>query len=140
MQPVLTPIVLQGERARTLRRGSPRRRFAGPSAGRPSSEPPRKPSFDLDLRTIRCFLILADERHYQRAAARLHMSQPGLSRTIASLEARVGAILVVRSVRPVTLTRQGEILAAHGRRLLNAQQKAFDAMVDDASRPSSALS
>jgi DNA-binding transcriptional LysR family regulator len=38
------------------------------------------------------------------------------------------------------LTRQGEILAAHGRRLLNAQQKAFDAMVDDASRPSSALS
>jgi hypothetical protein len=93
---------------------------------------PRQPSADLDLRAIRCFLVLADERHYERAAQRLHMSQPGLSRTITALESRVGAILFVRNERPLGLTTQGEILAVHGRRLLRAQQAAFDAMVESA--------
>jgi DNA-binding transcriptional LysR family regulator len=81
---------------------------------------------DLDLWSIRCLLVLGDERHYGRAAARLHMSQPGLSRSIAVLERRVGLDLVVRSTRPVRLTLQGEILALYGRRLLAEQRVAFE--------------
>jgi|GEM_PF-4668971 DNA-binding MarR family transcriptional regulator len=83
-------------------------------------------SRDLDLRAVRCLLVLSEERHYGHAAERLHMSQPGLSRTIAVLEARVGACLVVRSARPVRLTKEGEVLAGHGRRLLAEQQAAFE--------------
>jgi DNA-binding transcriptional LysR family regulator len=83
-------------------------------------------SRDLDLRAVRCLLVLSEERHYGRAAERLHISQPGLSRTIAVLEARVGACLVTRSARPVRLTEEGEILARHGSRLLAEQQKAFE--------------
>ncbi|MGD0980090.1 MAG: LysR family transcriptional regulator [Solirubrobacteraceae bacterium] len=82
-------------------------------------------SRDLDLRAVRCLLVLSEERHYGHAAERLHMSQPGLSRTIAVLEARVGACLVLRSARPVRLTPEGEVLASHGRRLLAEQEEAF---------------
>lgn len=83
-------------------------------------------SHDLDLRAVRCLLVLSDERHYGRASERLHMSQPGLSRTIAVLEARVGVLLVARSARPVRLTAEGEVLVRHGRRLLAEQQAAFE--------------
>jgi DNA-binding transcriptional LysR family regulator len=85
---------------------------------------------DLDLRAVRCLLVLAEERHYARAAKRLHMSQPGLSRAINSLEQRIGVILIQRSVRPVALTPQGEILATHGERLLQAQDFAFKQLLE----------
>jgi hypothetical protein len=85
---------------------------------------------DLDLRAIRCLLVLGDERHYGRAASRLNMSQPGLSRCIAVLERRVGLDLVVRSMRPVRLTAQGELLALHGRRLLDEQRAAFERLAE----------
>lgn len=84
------------------------------------------PGGDLDLRAVRCLLVLGEERHYGRSAERLHMSQPGLSRVIAALETRVGAALVARNSRPVRLTGQGEVLAWHGRRLLAQQQAAFE--------------
>jgi DNA-binding transcriptional LysR family regulator len=84
---------------------------------------------DLDLRSIRCLLVLADEGHYGRAALRLHMSQSGLSRAIVSLEQSVGARLLVRRSPPARLTAQGEILALHGRRMLLEQQIAFDALI-----------
>jgi DNA-binding transcriptional LysR family regulator len=80
---------------------------------------------DLDLRALRCFLAVAEERHYGRAAARMNMSQPGLSRAISALERRLGAELVVTDSRPVGLTAQGYVLAVHARRLLDAQQDAF---------------
>ena len=84
---------------------------------------------DLDLRAIRCLIVLADERNFTRAATRLHMSQPGLSRAILSLEERIGAALVARGPRPVTLTKQGRLLALHGRRLLEQQQIAIEAVL-----------
>jgi DNA-binding transcriptional LysR family regulator len=83
---------------------------------------------DLDLRAVRCLVVLGEEHHFQHAALRLRMSQPGLSRAIAALERRVGAELVVRSSRPVQLTAPGQVLAAHGRRLLAAQQVAFESL------------
>jgi hypothetical protein len=83
-----------------------------------------RPSCDLDLWAVRCFLVLTDERHYVRAAARLHISQPGLSRAIAALERRLGATLIVRGARPLQLTPEGQIFASHGRELLMQQQAA----------------
>jgi DNA-binding transcriptional LysR family regulator len=84
---------------------------------------------DLDLRSIRCLLVLAEEGHYGRAARRLHMSQSGLSRAIVALEQSVGTRLVVRRSPPARLTVEGEILALHGRRMLLEQQIAFDALI-----------
>jgi DNA-binding transcriptional LysR family regulator len=83
---------------------------------------------DLDLRSIRCLVVLSEERHYARAADRLNMSQPGLSRVISTLEQRLGATLVLRGFRPVTFTRCGSMLLDHGRELLRQQELAFDAL------------
>jgi hypothetical protein len=81
---------------------------------------------DLDLRAIRCLVVLSEEQHYGRACERLHVSQPGLSRTISILEGRIGATLIERSMRPISLTPAGEVLVIHGRRLLAQQREAFD--------------
>jgi DNA-binding transcriptional LysR family regulator len=81
---------------------------------------------DLDLRAIRCLVVLSEEQHYGRACERLHVSQPGLSRTISILEGRIGATLIERSMRPIRLTPAGEVLVSHGRRLLAQQREAFD--------------
>lgn len=90
----------------------------------------REACSDLDLRAVRCLLVLGEEQHYGRAAVRVHMSQPGLSRAIAALERRVGTSLVIRSSRPVRLTEQGLILAVHGRRLLAEQRHAFRSLAE----------
>jgi DNA-binding transcriptional LysR family regulator len=95
-----------------------------------------RPGGDLDLWAVRCLLVLAEERHYIRAAARLHMSQPGLSRVIAGLEQRVGATLIERSTRPLRLTTQGDILVYHGWRLLEQQRAALDEILESVRAPS----
>jgi DNA-binding transcriptional LysR family regulator len=72
----------------------------------------------MDLRSLRYFVAVADERHFGRAAARLHMTQPPLSRAIKQLETDLGALLLHRSPAGVTLTAAGTALYGEARTLL----------------------
>jgi len=72
----------------------------------------------MDLRLLRYFVAVAEERHFQRAAERLHMTQPPLSRAIKQLETDLGTVLLNRSPRGVTLTASGTELYDQARTLL----------------------
>ena len=78
----------------------------------------------MDLRSLRYFLAVAEERHFGRAAARLHMTQPPLSRAIKQLETDVGAPLLHRSPSGVTLTPAGAALYNEARDLLEHAEHA----------------
>src|SRR3954447_24646999 len=71
-----------------------------------------------DLRLIRYFVAVAEERHVTRAAERLHMAQPPLSAAIRQLEQQLGVALLDRRARGVRLTPAGELLLERGRHLL----------------------
>ncbi|RFU82684.1 LysR family transcriptional regulator [Streptomyces triticagri] len=78
----------------------------------------------MELRTLRYFVAVAEELHFGRAATRLHMSQPPLSRAIRQLESELGAALLVRSPAGVTLTPAGAVLLDEARELLDRAERA----------------
>ena len=73
---------------------------------------------NIELRQLRYFVTVAEEMHFGRAAARLHMTQPPLSQTIQSLEAALGTSLFFRTKRSVALSPAGLALLPEARRLL----------------------
>jgi LysR family transcriptional activator of glutamate synthase operon len=79
----------------------------------------------MELRQLRSFAVLAEEQHFTRAAARLHVAQPALSQQISTLERQLGTTLVDRTTRRVTLTHAGQTLLVYARRMLTDEAAAL---------------
>ena len=77
----------------------------------------------MELRHLRYFVAVAEERHFTRAAKRLRIAQPALSRQIRHLEEDLGCSLLDRQARNVTLTASGEALLEEARKLLSETQR-----------------
>ncbi|MFI5845211.1 LysR family transcriptional regulator [Catenuloplanes sp. NPDC051500] len=75
---------------------------------------------ELETRQLRYFVAVAEELHFGRAAARLGMAQPPLSKAIRDLERQLGVQLLIRTTRQVALTPAGETLLAGARDALDA--------------------
>jgi DNA-binding transcriptional LysR family regulator len=78
----------------------------------------------IEVRQARYFLAVAEELHFGRAAEKLHMSQPPLSQAILQLERQLGARLLDRNARRVTLTETGRAFAGECRKLLSTAERA----------------
>jgi DNA-binding transcriptional LysR family regulator len=81
-----------------------------------------------ELRLLRYFVAVAQERNFTRAAERLHMAQPPLSVAIRQLESQLGVQLLERSSRQVELTPAGALLLERGTRLLAEADATFAAV------------
>ncbi len=78
----------------------------------------------IDIRALQCFLAVADTLHFGKAAERLHMTQPPLSRQIAGLEKALGVTLLERDSRHVRLTAAGTRFAQDARDVLVGLEQA----------------
>ena len=82
----------------------------------------------MELRQLSHFLAVADERHFTRAAARVHLTQSSLSGSIRALERELGSDLFIRSTRQVELTEAGRALLPAARRTVAAAEDGRDAV------------
>jgi DNA-binding transcriptional LysR family regulator len=86
--------------------------------------PELSPSLDLDLRLVRYFTVVAEHRHFGRAADALRVAQPSLSRQIRHLEQQLGARLLDRTPQGSRLTEAGEVFLPLARALLRSADQA----------------
>lgn len=82
----------------------------------------------MELRHLRCFIAVAEELHFARAADRLHIEQSPLSRAIKELEEELGVVLFARTTRSTRLTRAGTLFLEHVRRVFAALEQARDSV------------
>lgn len=78
----------------------------------------------MELRQLQYFVAVTEERHFGRAARRLHIAAPSLSQQIQALERDLNVTLLERSPRSVTLTPAGEVLLEHAHILLARAERA----------------
>ncbi|MQY31622.1 Hca operon transcriptional activator HcaR [Nocardia sp. RB56] len=78
----------------------------------------------VETRELRYFVAVAEELHFGRAAQRLAMAQPPLSRAIQQLERRLGVVLLQRTTRAIALTEAGSVLLREARAALDAVEAA----------------
>src|SRR3954453_10316839 len=90
---------------------------------------PRRPALTPDLNELRGFCVAAELGSLGRAAVRLSVSQPALSKRLASLEVKVGATLLERSSRGVALTPAGRRLYEQARPLLEMADHVTEVMI-----------
>ncbi len=81
----------------------------------------------MELRHLRCFLAVAEELHFAKAAERLHIEQSPLSRAIKE-RGRLGDQLFIRTSRSTRLTRAGKLFLEHVPRVFSALQQARDSV------------
>lgn len=82
----------------------------------------------VDVRQLRCFIAVAEELHFGRAAHRLHVAQPAVSQTVKGLERELGISLLDRSNRRVTLTEAGSVLLVEAYAVVNRVEGATTVM------------
>lgn len=82
----------------------------------------------VELNHLRCFVAVAEELHFGRAAARLYMTQPPLSRQIQQLEEILGLVLFDRHSRSVRLTEAGRVYYDDAVRILRLSDRATDSV------------
>lgn len=85
----------------------------------------------IRLRHLQCFVAVAQEQHLRKAAERLHLSQPAVSKTLAELEELVGARLMDRGRFGARLTRDGQSFLDHALSVLEALEGARRAVQDN---------
>jgi DNA-binding transcriptional LysR family regulator len=78
----------------------------------------------MDVKDVKTFIAVAEELHFGRAAERLHMAQPPVSRTIRALEDELGVALFIRDTRNVRLTNAGQEFIQPARDILEAFRRA----------------
>jgi DNA-binding transcriptional LysR family regulator len=81
----------------------------------------------LDVKAAEVFVAVAEELHFSRAAARVYMTQPAVSRHVTRLEATLGVVLFKRSKRHVELTPEGHAFLGAARDMLAAARRAVEA-------------
>src|ERR1700761_1528028 len=78
----------------------------------------------MELRHLRYFVAVAEDENVSRAALKLHVSQPALSRQIRDLEDELGFLLLERSAKSVRLTAAGRVFLAEARAVLQRADEA----------------
>src|SRR5476651_1274828 len=81
----------------------------------------------MELRHLRYFVAVAEEENVSRAALKLHVSQPGLSRQVRDLEAELGFLLLERSGKSVRLTDAGRMFLSEAKSVMQRAEEAVQA-------------